>query len=231
MSGKPFWLEEPWVILVDLSRTRYIDPWSIDLKTLISGFLEKLKSYGLINFSIPGLALLSSAIIFKLKVDHLFNPFVAKVVDEGVSERRVKPVSVPDIPTIDFPLRCGFASLDVETLLKLVVEVIEEASRVKARSIDELIGDSQPIISEESFESQIDSWIRGLEERIEILLRSGCGSISFYKLTEGMDVVSQVRVFIALLFLASQGKVELLQDEDESDLIVSMEGYKVWLRS
>jgi segregation and condensation protein A len=231
MGGRPFWLEEPWIILVDLSRVRYIDPWSIDLKTLISEFLEKLKSYGLINFSIPGLALLSSAIIFKLKVDYLFKPFIAKVEGGETSERRVKPISIPDIPTIDFPLRYSFASLDVETILKLVVEVIEEAGRVKAKSIDELIEDSQPIISEESFESQIDSWIRRLEERIEILLRSGCESISFYKLTEGMDIVSQVRLFIALLFLASQGKVELLQDEGESDLIVSMEGYKAWLRS
>lgn len=230
MNGKPFWLEEPWILLIDISRVGSIDPWSIDLKTLVTSFLEKLRSYGLINFSIPGLALLSSAIIFKLKVDHLFKPFTTKIEERETCERTVKAVPIQDIPTIEFPLRYSFASLDVETILKLIVEVIEEASKVRARSIDELIEDSHLTVSEESFESNIDLWIDKLEHTIRVLLHTGYESISFYKLTEGMDIVDQVRMFIALLFLASQGKIELFQDEDESDLIISIEGYKVWLK-
>ncbi|MCS7112735.1 MAG: hypothetical protein RMJ00_01720 [Nitrososphaerota archaeon] len=231
MGEKPFWLEEPWIFLIDLSRARSMDPWSIDLKTLIIGFLEKLKSYGLINFSIPGLALLSSATIFKLKVDYLFKPFTAKIDERKPSERGIKTVSISEIPTIELPLRYNFASLDVETILKLIVEVIEETARVKTRSIDELMDHSPPVISEESFESRIESWIRELEDMLSAMLRNGYESISFYKLTEGMDIVRRVKVFIALLFLASQGKIELFQEGDESDLIISAEGYKVWLKS
>lgn len=234
MGEKPFWLEEPWVTLIDLSKMSSIDPWSIDLKMLILGFLEKLKSYGLINFSIPGLVLLSSAIIFKLKVEYIFKPFTVKVEKErGPFERKPKTTPVLDIPTIDLPLRYNFASLDIESILKLLVEVLEEASkvRIESKSIDRLLEDSQPFMLEESFESKIEAWIGELEERIRNLLWSGYEYISFRKITENMDLQSQIRMFIALLFLAHQGKVDLFQDESESDLVVSVEGYKIWLRS
>lgn len=234
MGEKPFWLEEPWVTLIDLSKMSSIDPWSIDLKMLILGFLEKLKSYGLINFSIPGLVLLSSAIIFKLKVEYIFKPFTVKVEKEREpSERKTRTTPVLDIPTIDLPLRYNFASLDIESILKLLVEVLEEASKVRIEppSIDRLIEDSQSFILKESFESKIEAWIGELEERIRNLLWSGYEYINFRKITENMDLQSQIRMFIALLFLAHQGKVDLFQDESESDLIISVEGYEIWLKS
>ncbi|MBS7641911.1 MAG: hypothetical protein QW374_00880 [Candidatus Bathyarchaeia archaeon] len=234
MGEKPFWLEEPWITLIDLSKMSSIDPWSIDLKMLILGFLEKLKSYGLINFSIPGIVLLSSATIFKLKVEYIFKPFTVKVEkDREQSEGKTRTTPTLDIPTIDLPLRYNFASLDIESILKLLIEVLEEASKVRIEppSIDKLIEDSQSFILEESFESKIETWIGELEERIRTLLWSGYEYISFRKIVENMDLRSQIRMFIALLFLAHQGKVDLFQDESESDLIISVEGYKVWLKS
>lgn len=221
-ESKPFWLEEPWSILFDLAKMKKIDPWTINLEQIVEGFLEKLKSWGMINFTVPGIALLSSAILFKLKVDSLFRPL--EVRREDGKERKPGKPRLEEF-TLALPLRFQYASLDVELLFKLLVEVLEEASKPSPRkNIEEFTGVEFDFSFEESFEAQMEAWIEDLRVKLERLLASGLDYLSFSTLVEGMDLLGKVRTFIALLFLASQGVVELIQEDRESDILIAKPG-------
>jgi chromatin segregation and condensation protein Rec8/ScpA/Scc1 (kleisin family) len=52
----------------------------------------------------------------------------------------------------------------------------------------------------------------------------GGGPISLFDLVTGMSLLEVVRMFMMLLFLAQQEKIDLQQDEDETDVTITVMG-------
>jgi len=67
ITEKPFWLRPPYVILFDLLRLHRIKPWDVNITYLLNAFLAEMKKQGFIDFSASGTALLSSAMIHRMK--------------------------------------------------------------------------------------------------------------------------------------------------------------------
>ncbi|MEM4246003.1 MAG: hypothetical protein QW390_01765, partial [Candidatus Bathyarchaeia archaeon] len=71
VSDRPFWLSPPYSILFDLISLYRIRPWDVEIAPVLNSFLEEMREKGFIDFSASGTALLSSAIIHRMKSESL----------------------------------------------------------------------------------------------------------------------------------------------------------------
>ena len=201
--------KEPLNILVNPDLIRKQKPWRIDIAYLLNLFLNFISKLESLDLRLCGSAALSSALIYRLKVEALF-------LSERMSEEK-RPVDVGDIPFIlSMPIRYELHTTSVEDLIAALQRLVEE---ITARTEPER---PKPVSREPVVE--IDQSINRLKESLEPfkaslleLLKSG--PILFSTLVKGKSVVEAARVFIFLLFLASDGVVFLEQIEE--DLLIT----------
>ena len=201
--------KEPLNILVNPDLIRKQKPWRIDIAYLLNLFLNFISKLESLDLRLCGSAALSSALIYRLKVEALF-------LSERMSEEK-RPVDVGDIPFIlSMPIRYELHTTSVEDLIAALQRLVEE---ITARTEPER---PKPVSREPVME--IDQFINRLKESLEPfkaslleLLKSG--PILFSTLVKGKSVVEAARVFIFLLFLASDGVVFLEQIEE--DLLIT----------
>jgi segregation and condensation protein A len=201
--------KEPLNILVNPDLIRKQKPWRIDIAYLLNLFLNFISKLESLDLRLCGSAALSSALIYRLKVEALF-------LSERMSEEK-RPVDVGDVPFIlSMPIRYELHTTSVEDLIAALQRLVEE---ITARTEPER---PKPVSREPVVE--IDQFINRLKESLEPfkaslleLLKSG--PILFSTLVKGKSVVEAARVFIFLLFLASDGVVFLEQIEE--DLLIT----------
>ncbi len=211
--SKPFWLRPPYLILFDLLRLHRVKPWDVDIAVLLNTFLAEMKKNGYIDFSASGTALLSSAVVHRMKSELVLK----------MEEPPKPPVAKPDVeipPPLPFPLRFEYTSTSVAEILRTLQEVLENEKAVLAK---------KPfVLSPPSVFEQLDEFLANIEENIEnfyadlIKLSIRGLPLSFRDLIKGKALLEAVRVFVMLLFLANQKKILLTQDEQGSDLYVRL---------
>ncbi|NHV97453.1 MAG: hypothetical protein HA494_06680 [Thaumarchaeota archaeon] len=201
--------KEPLNILVNPDLIRKQKPWRIDIAYLLNLFLNFISKLESLDLRLCGSAALSSALIYRLKVEALF-------LSERMSEEK-RPVDVGDIPFIlSMPIRYELHTTSVEDLIAALQRLVEE---ITARTEPER---PKPVSREPVVE--IDQFINRLKESLEpfkasLLEMLKSGPILFSTLVKGKSVVEAARVFIFLLFLASDGVVFLEQIEE--DLLIT----------
>ncbi len=201
--------KEPLNILVNPDLIRKQKPWRIDIAHLLNLFLNVISKLESLDLRLCGSAALSSALIYRLKVEALF-------LTEKMSEEK-KPVDIGDIPfLLSMPIRYELHTTSVEDLIAALQRLIEE---ITTRTEPER---PKPVSREPAFE--IDQFINRLRESLEpfkasLLEMLKNGPIFFSTLIKGKDLVEAARVFIFLLFLASDGVVFLEQLEE--DLLIT----------
>jgi segregation and condensation protein A len=211
--SKPFWLRPPYLILFDLLRLHRIKPWDVDITALLNSFLGEMKKNGYIDFSASGTALLSSSVVHRMKSE------IVLKMEEPPKPATPKPnEEVP--PPLPFPLRFEYTSTSVAEILRTLQDVLANEKAVLAKKPFTL---SPPSVFE-----QFDEFLANIEENIEtyyghlIKLSIRGLPLSFRKVVEGQTLLEAVRVFIMLLFLASQKKILLTQNEGDSDLYIRL---------
>ena len=213
ITEKPFWLRPPYVILFDLLRLHRIKPWDVNITYLLNAFLAEMKKQGFIDFSASGTALLSSAMIHRMKSE-----LVLKMEDPPKPPIARPNEEVP--PPLPFPIRFEYTSTSIEQVLTMLEEVLKRESLALA--------ERKSLLSPPEILEQMDEFLANIEKNIEVfyeaLLRQAARSptLSFVKLTRGYTLLEAVRVFIMLLFLVMQNRVSLIQKEDQRDIIIGL---------
>jgi len=173
--------------------------------------LQQLRSYAeRLGRPLPlyGLAVRSSSLIYRLKVETLF---------EEPAKRRAPPrasslAPPPILDRLSMPFRREPALVSVEELLAALEELLrEEPSAPQAPRALEPLEQPQPQ------ELLSASLARHLQElRLRILELSGVrGELLFSQLVAGLGAQEAARAFLCLLFLAQEGAVLLEQQEEE----------------
>ncbi len=189
-------------------------PWDISIHFLLNEFYKFLKSKPLLDYKLSGLALLTSSILYKLKVEHLFYEEKRRVI-----VKKEVDISAPISP-LYMPFRVDIHASDIDELLEafeaLLLEMEREERKVRPsviRSYEEF-----PVFNQESFLKML----RPIEECIlDILDREA--EVSFQRLVKDKDVLEVVRYFLVLLYLAQRGRVVLVQRGEDDILIVGVE--------
>jgi segregation and condensation protein A len=213
MTEKPFWLRPPYVILFDLLRLHRIKPWDVNITYLLNAFLAEMKKQGFIDFSASGTALLSSAMIHRMKSELVLK----------MEEPPKPPIARPNEevpPPLPFPIRFEYTSTSIEQVLTMLEEVLKRESIALA--------ERKGLLSPPEILEQMDEFLANIEKNIEIfyvsLMQEAANNptMSFLRLTKGHTLLDAVRFFIMLLFLVMQNRVSLSQNEDQGDIIITL---------
>ncbi|MGD2142368.1 MAG: hypothetical protein PVH79_02680 [Candidatus Bathyarchaeota archaeon] len=209
---KPYYLREPWDLLFKDGKMKKLSPWSINLVYILTTLLEEMNKVG-IDFRIAGTAINSSVIIYQKKADLLLK------MEDPRKPPKVKPdVYVP--PPINLPFRFEFTTTSVTDLISALERALmEERKKSNLPRVPVL-----PLPIPDFMD--IEQYLLEVEERSEDLLERlgdmGGGPFSFYDLIEDWSPLEVVRIFMMLLFLAQRIKVDLYQDEEETELKVKV---------
>jgi segregation and condensation protein A len=209
-----YWLKQPYAVLFDLLHLHRVKPWDVHLEELLTGLMKEMRGRGYIDFSVSGTALLTSAILLRMKSELLLK------MEEPPKPPAERPTDfVP--PPLAFPIRYQSTTTSLEEVLKGILEVLKAEKLLP-------VGTSQLVSRTPAVFEQVDDWLVKIEEEIKAfysqLLRAGSkgSTLSFIDLLGDGDAVQAVRMFIMLLFLAFEGKVGLNQRAEFADIEIEM---------
>ncbi len=210
---RPFWLRPPISILFDLLHLHRLKPWEVNIISLLTSFWREIKEKGFIDFSASGTALLSSAIIHRMKSELVLK------MEEPPKPPQPRPDEVVP-PPLPFPLRFQYTATSLRDVLASLEEVLRlEMSRTaKTKSVFAV-----PSIAEEldEFLSNIDRHIEEFWASLSRLYARG-QELLFSKVVAGRAVLEVVRSFVMLLFLVQDGRARIAQTEDGRDIRISL---------
>ena len=211
LLGKP-----PLNVLIDPSLAKRKSPWEINLTELLDMFLKAISQTELIDMRAAGTAALSSATIYRLKVETLF------LFERLRLQRRLLDASEPP-QNIVMPFRYEIYSTNIDELFDELGRILQEIV------VEEEGGGAQNPLAIEELPPNIDDYVISLQailsEYRKILVERlrATGKALLSELLRGLRPVDAARVFILLLFAANSGEVVINQEEtDEDALVVSV---------
>jgi chromatin segregation and condensation protein Rec8/ScpA/Scc1 (kleisin family) len=214
-SRKPFFYMPPWNILFELHKLANLRPWDVNIAFLLSTFLEEMEKRGEVDFRASGVALDSSSTIFLMKSRLLLK------LEEPPAPAKAPPDFLP--PPLFLPVRYELTSTTVQELLKVLDDVLKGEHLLALHPRVSPILPSPPEIL-----PPLDMYLMNIEEQMEKLYRTLLGFategklVLFSKVIIGLDKLDAIKTFIVLLFLAQKGDVSMWQDENLTDIYITV---------
>jgi len=215
VNRKPFFFMPPWNILFELHKLVNLRPWDVNIAYLLSTFLEEMDKRGEIDFRASGVALDSSSTIYLMKSKLLLK------LEEPPSPQKAPPDFLP--PPLFLPVRYELTSTTVQELLKVLDEVLkgEHLFALKPRTAPILPSPPEILPPLDLYLVEIEKQMDKLFDTLQRYASNG-ELMLFSKVIAGLDKLEAVKTFIVLLFLAQKGDVSLWQDENLSDIYITI---------
>jgi segregation and condensation protein A len=204
----------PLNVLIDPSLAKRKSPWEINLSELLDMFLKAISQTDLIDMRAAGTAALSSATIYRLKVETLF------LFERLRMQHRLLDASEPP-QIIVMPFRYEIYSTNVDELFDELGRILQEIV-VKGEGGAEQNPLALAELTPPSIENYVISLQALLSEFRQILVERlrATGRALLSELVRGLSPVDAARVFILLLFAANSGEVVINQEESDEDALV-----------
>jgi chromatin segregation and condensation protein Rec8/ScpA/Scc1 (kleisin family) len=215
-EGKPIWVRSPISILFDAVKLQKTHPWDIDLRGLLEMIMAEIRRAGHIEFEASGVALLSSAIIFRRKSELLLK---LEEPPKPPEQKEALPTTLP--VAINLPVMASHGKIALSELAQALMEAI--SAQMPERGEGEMAEELPPLLEQpDEFMMNLERHMGELQGRIQEMLE-GRDLVSFSHLTKGMDLQGAIRIFILLLFLASSGKIAIQQDYETREIWIGRE--------
>src|SRR5919198_5188401 len=102
------------------------DVWDIDIAMLLDMLLKLINTTGKKDLRVCGVAILSSSIIYRLKVESIFRLEKIAMQRKGVNDSQL-PQPIPDLNPVEFPFRIESTyPVSLEELLHVLENMIYE---------------------------------------------------------------------------------------------------------
>ena len=199
--------------MFDVTRLDRVRPWQIKLAEIVKALVEELERLQVIDLNSCGVAAYSAAMIHRMKTESLLKADVPRAPKERLS------IFVP--PPVDLPLTSEF-------MITTINELIQALQAIFLRKSKADISEERGIV--EGIDVKLDDFLVKLEERLEefmVMLREsfdGRDFIRFSELFRGLNRLEAVRRFILLLFAATKGFVDLVEDDEHRVIGVKWNG-------
>ena len=196
-------------ILFDPEGVKKKDVWEIDLIQILSLLIKILEKADKKDLRIAGMAALSSSLIYKLKVENIFS--LQKSVMENKSFKQKTDV---DIQILDIPYRHESTyPVSLDELLDLLENLIGTMANPRERRSNQLKFDPIEAPNFKKYFNNLENIIGEYQDLILKKLESS-GTALLESITNDLGVTDSIRCFFAVLFLARDEKVDLLQIDD-----------------
>ena len=206
----------PLNVLIDPSLAKRKSPWEINLTELLDMFLKAISDSEFIDMRAAGTAALSSATIYRLKVETLF------LFERLRLQHKLVDTSQPP-QIIVMPFRYEIYSTNIDELFDELGRILQDIV------IDDQGGDQNPLALADLPPPNFDNYVVSLQvmlsefRRILVERLRATGRTLLSELLRGLNPVDAARVFLLLLFASNSGEVVIDQEEaDEDALVVSV---------
>ena len=186
------------------------DVWDIDLIQILSMLLKILEKTDKKDLRVAGMAALSSSLIYKLKVESIFALQKAAMEKKPLRQR-----TDVDIDILEFPYRHESTyPVSLDELLDLLENLIGTIANPRERKGSKLRFEP---IEPPDFKKIFNNLENIIGEYQDLVLRKlkANGSLLLEKIVEELDTTDSIRCFFAILFLARDEKIDILQEEGE----------------
>ena len=193
------------------------DVWDIDVTMLLDMLLKLIDKTGKKDLRVCGIAALSSSIIYRLKVESIFRLEKIAMQRKAVDEHQ-QYQSIPDLNPVEIPFRIESTyPVSLEELLQVLENMISELANPKPKK-KQL--DLEPVetFDFDQYLIKFEHILQKYEDMIFDIV-SADGEVIFKILVAKMEPIEIVRCFIAVLYLAMKGKVDLVQIEEDLKII------------
>jgi chromatin segregation and condensation protein Rec8/ScpA/Scc1 (kleisin family) len=212
-SEKPFWLKPPWTILFDLIKFHRIRPWDVKISYLLTTLIREIRKEGFLDFTASGIALLSSATIYRMKSELILKLQEPPMLPQKIME------DIP--PPLQLPYRHEYTSTTIGVLIEALEDVLQsEPLHTKTKP--------QLIIPPSSITREIDTFLIEIEKNIKTMLLEISELIGekemipFSNLIKNKNRIEIIRSFIIVLFLASRDFIHLTQGDEFGEIHLSL---------
>jgi segregation and condensation protein A len=205
----------PLNLLLNPEGNRISKPWEVDLEKLLTMFLDIINKSEFLDLRLCGSAALSSALIYRLKVETLF------LLDKIKEARLQRSEFSGDVPLLlEMPFRQEVYSTSVEDLISTLEAILEDIIHGKRKQSERtnLILEPEVTFEPDKFLNKISELVNDFRIRILAEIREK-GEFLFSEFSNASDALEKAQFFIFFLFLAMEGTVSLEQTPNEDILI------------
>jgi segregation and condensation protein A len=196
------------------------DVWSVDLALLLEMFLRLINATGNKDLRICGIAAVSSSMIYRLKVESIFALEKIAMQRKGLDDSNSQQ-PVPQLNPVELPFRIESTyPVSVDELLHMLENMIMELANPRPRK-KQLELEPVQTFDFDQYLVKFEQIIQGYEDMIFDIV-SADGLLLFKTLVAKMEPVEMARCFIAMLYLAMKGKVELDQPDESDDVKITL---------
>ena len=206
----PTWRE----MLYDMIYDYGIDPWNIDIEKITSIYIEKIRKIQLLDLRIPANLILAAAILLRIKTYRMISYQQQTTIDEFVEHIPYNQINAIELRGRIPPK----GRITIEDLVNAIEEVIKIT---KKREEQNQHVESLPQIQIKLSEFRVDKEMEKLYQKIKQNTDS-YGLVTFSQLLEEKTKKQIIYTFIPLLFLAQNGKINLMQEEIFGEIFIRL---------
>ncbi len=205
--------QPPLNLLFNPSLIERNDVWQIDIVKLLETLLSTLTKSSYKDLRVCGVAILTSTLIHRLKVESIFRlEKIANQGQQGVSDRDKEfseKAPVPIISNLTLPFRKEISyPVSLEDLISILETMITDLTNpvVKRTSLN-----LEPVeaIDFQHYLIKFEKIIEDFENRIMKRLEHE-RELNFNELMIGLDRIDVARYFIAMLYLSMKNKIDII---------------------
>jgi segregation and condensation protein A len=211
--------EPPLNLLFNPSLVGKKDVWAIDITKLLEMLLTIIHVSRNKDLRLCGIAAISSSIIYRLKVESIFRLQKVSMQKKALVESGNHDPII-ELGAMELPFRFEPTyPVSLEDLLKVLENMMIELSNPHSRRKGITVEPVQ-VPGFDQYSQKLEQIIGDYEDRIFDIVNTD-RKVTFGILTRRMDALEIVRYFIAILYLATKGKIILEQTEDSEDIRIS----------
>jgi|TARA_B100001750_G_scaffold93259_1_gene73602 segregation and condensation protein A len=197
-------------ILFDPEGVKKKDIWQIDLIQILSMLIKILEKAEKKDLRIAGMAALSSSLIYRMKVENIFALQKAAMENKPIRQR-----SDIDIQMLDIPFRHESTyPVSLNELLDLLENLIGTIANPRERRSNKLSFEPVDVPDFKNIMNNLENLIPQYQDLILKKLEQNDSAL-LASITKDLDTTDSIRCFFAILFLARDEKVDLLQVDDD----------------
>ena len=197
-------------ILFDPEGVKKKNIWEIDLIQILSILIKVLEKADKKDLRVAGMAALSSSLIYRMKVENIFALQKAAMENKPMRQR-----SDIDIQMLDIPYRHESTyPVSLDELLDLLENLIGTIANPRERRSNQLKFEPVEAPDFKKYFNNLENIIGEYQDLILKKLEPN-GNALLATITKDLDAKDSIRCFFAILFLARDEKVDLMQVDDD----------------
>ena len=194
------------------------DIWEIDLIQILSILIKVLEKADKKDLRVAGMAALSSSLIYRMKVENIFALQKAAMENKPIQRR-----TDVDIQMLDIPYRHESTyPVSLDELLDLLENLIGTIANPRERRSNQLKFEPVDAPDFKKYFNNLENIIGEYQDLILKKLEPD-GTALLATITKDLNTTDSIRCFFAILFLARDEKVDLMQADDDITITLIQE--------